>query len=103
MHQPRKYCGAEETGSGSVTFRQMVSYHEKNERGSEDSGHQRYMIDMKMYRKLHKREEHNVYSEGTDDLGPEALKQDDPPDQKFIYLMPLTIKSYNLRGRNGWT
>ncbi|KAI1110010.1 hypothetical protein F5Y14DRAFT_444327 [Nemania sp. NC0429] len=75
-------------------IRHMVSYHEENERGFQDSSHERYMIDMKMYRELHKREKHIVSS---DDLGPEVLKQNDPPDDKFIYLMPLTIKGYNLK------
>lgn len=31
----------------------MVSYHEENERGIQISGHERYMIDMKMRRELH--------------------------------------------------
>ncbi|KAF2967536.1 hypothetical protein GQX73_g6025 [Xylaria multiplex] len=82
-------------------IRHIVSYHEENERGVEDSGHARYIIDMKMYRELHKRGEDSTQNKGTDDLGPEALKQNDPPNDKFVYLMPLTIKGYNLK-RKKW-
>ncbi|TGJ87253.1 hypothetical protein E0Z10_g1564 [Xylaria hypoxylon] len=79
--------------------RHMVSYHEENERGFQDSGHGRYMIDMKMYRELHKPKEGSI-RESKGDLEPEALKQNDPPDDEFIYLTPLTIKGYNLKRKN---
>ncbi|KAI0429859.1 hypothetical protein F5Y09DRAFT_342297 [Xylaria sp. FL1042] len=81
-------------------IRHMVSYHEENERGFQDSGHARYMIDMKMYQELHKRKE-DPAGESKDDLGPKALKKNDPPGGKFIYLMPLTIKGFNLK-RKKW-
>ncbi|KAI0437886.1 hypothetical protein F4803DRAFT_536888 [Xylaria telfairii] len=81
--------------------RHMVSYQEENELGFQDNGPGRYMIDMKMYRELHRPEEGPISSESRDDLGPEALKRSDPPDNNFIYLAPLTIKGYNLK-RKKW-
>ncbi|KAI1745271.1 hypothetical protein F4680DRAFT_465304 [Xylaria scruposa] len=63
--------------------RYLVSYYEKDERGLLDSRDGRYMIDMKMYRALHKREVEHLLSEPSGDLEPEVLEQDDPPDENF--------------------
>ncbi len=49
------------------------------------------MIDMKMYRELHKRNEDST----------RKGDMDDAPDDKFIYLMPLTIEGYNFK-RKQW-
>ncbi|KAI0536026.1 hypothetical protein GGR58DRAFT_476751 [Xylaria digitata] len=80
--------------------RHMVSYHEENERGFHGSGHGRYMIDMKMYRELHKPTESSTNAASTDDIGPEAFKRNGPPSD-FIYMTPLTIKGYDLK-RKKW-
>ncbi|KAI1390348.1 uncharacterized protein F4822DRAFT_233403 [Hypoxylon trugodes] len=84
--------------------RHLVSYHEGGDRESHYSGDERYMVDMAVYRELHKPEEgkngsRDRFSEkpGTDDLGPEAMKQDKPPTDEFLYLLPTTIKGFNLR------
>jgi hypothetical protein len=62
------------------------------------------MVDPKTYRTLHK-----GYSCGngpktgglTDELGPEAMARNVPPDEQFELLLPPTIKGYNL-GRKKW-
>lgn len=50
------------------------------------------MIDCKTYRRLHLRLER----EFKDELGPEALTRDEPPDEQFILLLPPKIKGFNL-------
>ncbi|KAI0192306.1 hypothetical protein EV127DRAFT_491479 [Xylaria flabelliformis] len=80
--------------------RHLVSYQEETERGFQGSGNERYMIDMKMFRELHPPEK-KTSPVKRDDLDPEVLKQDDPPDDKFIYLTSPTIKGFNLK-RKRW-
>ncbi|KAI1802975.1 hypothetical protein F4811DRAFT_527151 [Daldinia bambusicola] len=82
----------------------LVSYHEDSTRESHYSDDERYMIDMAVYYKLHKSKKNGDstqwnYSEhsGTDDLGQEAMKRDDPPSTEFLYLLPMAIKGFNLR------
>ncbi|KAI0543838.1 hypothetical protein F4679DRAFT_590107 [Xylaria curta] len=79
----------------------LVSYYEKDERGLLDSGDGRYMIDMKMYRALHKREVENLLSEPSGDLELGVLEKNDPPDENFVYLTPRDIKGFNLK-RKKW-
>ncbi|KAI0465622.1 hypothetical protein F4859DRAFT_500237 [Xylaria cf. heliscus] len=78
-------------------FRHMVSYHEEDDQEFQDSGHGRYMIDMKTYSELHTRKEQPSSARSRGDLGPDILKQDDPPDENFNYLTPPTIKGFNLK------
>ncbi|TRX92245.1 hypothetical protein FHL15_006860 [Xylaria flabelliformis] len=59
----------------------------ETEQGLQGSSNERYMIDMKMFRELHKPERKSS-SARRDDLGPVVLKQNDPPDDNFIYLNP---------------
>ena len=54
------------------------------------------MIDLKTYRSLHQKSGYGP-SELKDELGPEALARDVPPDEQFELLVPLKIKGYNLR------
>src|SRR6266498_3087933 len=58
------------------------------------------MVDLKTYRSLHGE---NIYGFKAlvDELGPEAMEKDDPPDEQFELLLPLKIKGYNLR-RKKW-
>ncbi|KAI1754807.1 hypothetical protein F4782DRAFT_552755 [Xylaria castorea] len=79
----------------------MVSYHEESELGLQSSGYGRYMIDMRIYRELHKCEVEHLYSESSGDLYPEVLEQDDPPDDNFVYLTPRDIKGFSLK-RKKW-
>lgn len=62
------------------------------------------MINLKTYRCLH---QNNPY-EGAiwrkdlaDELGPEAMARDEPPDDQFELLLPAIIKGFNLR-RKKW-
>lgn len=59
------------------------------------------MVDLKTYRSLHGRENHLPGSGLTDEVGPEAMAKDEPPDEYFELLLPLQIKGYNL-GRKKW-
>lgn len=62
------------------------------------------MIDHLTYRSLHKDNQYeNIrWKKGLKDgLGSEAMARDDPPDDDFELLLPLTIKGYNLR-RKKW-
>ena len=61
---------------------------------------ERYMIDLKTYSSLHPASRFSQ-TELKDELGPEALARDMPPDEQFELLLPLKIKGYNLR-RKKW-
>ncbi|KAJ8131879.1 hypothetical protein O1611_g1743 [Lasiodiplodia mahajangana] len=85
-------------------FRSFVSYEENAIDGQENTVDERYMIDLKAYRSLHKNNQydHTGYRMGlADELGPEAMKKEDPPDEKFELLLPATIKGFNMR-RKKW-
>lgn len=87
----------------------LVSYHEDNGREFHHSGDDRYMVDLMMYRQLHKQERgpgegHKFVAPfGVDELGAEVMEHDEPPDQKlfpnFLLLMPPTIKGFNLKNK----
>lgn len=78
----------------------LVSYHEDATRENHYSGDDRYMVDMAMYHKLHKPTD--AWS-GAGELDPEVMKQDEPPDDDkypaFTYLLPPTIKAFNLKSK----
>lgn len=56
---------------------------------------ERYMIDLKTYHSLHPNK--NFSKPLVDELGVDAMAKDEPPDEKFSYLLPPEIKGYNLR------
>ena len=58
------------------------------------------MIDLKTYCSLHPGSR-SFRAELKDELGPETLARDVPPDDQFELLLPLQIKGYNLR-RKKW-
>jgi len=83
--------------------RRFVSYRE-----SEDdslSADERYIVDLNTYRSLHK--DNFSYMPNMnkpsqrDDLGENAMKQDQCPEEHFELLLPLKIKGFNLR-RKKW-
>ncbi|KAL7906381.1 AAA family ATPase [Trichoderma velutinum] len=76
--------------------RRMISYDDTLQ-GLRNPSDERYMVDMMMYRDLHKLESSIVKRADVSCLPLEAMKQEDPPDESFIYLAPLTIKSYHLK------
>ncbi|KAI0147807.1 hypothetical protein GGR57DRAFT_245112 [Xylariaceae sp. FL1272] len=83
--------------------RGFVSY-EENTMDQETKIDERYMIDLKAYRSLHKNNQYEVagFRNGlVDQLGPEAMDRDEPPDEKFEFLLPATIKGFNMR-RKKW-
>lgn len=98
MHQTLR-CRGERFWTFRV--RCLVSYHEDAGRNFHSSGDDRYMIDMAMYRELHKS---YVTQTGVDDeLEPALMEKDQPPDNDkcpgFLYLMPPSIKSFNLKSK----
>ncbi|KAI8955849.1 hypothetical protein F4801DRAFT_586532 [Xylaria longipes] len=84
--------------------RGFVSYKDHTNDGQENMIDERYMIDLKAYRSLHKSNQYDRMSQGSglaDELGPEAMKKNEPPDDKFELLLPPTIKGFNMR-RKKW-
>ncbi|KAI8631671.1 hypothetical protein F5Y19DRAFT_473352 [Xylariaceae sp. FL1651] len=84
--------------------RSFVSYDECTKDGEESMVDERYMIDMNAYRSLHKKnqQDYAMHTAGlADELGPEAMKKEEPPDDKFELLLPATIKGFNMR-RKKW-
>lgn len=55
------------------------------------------MVDLKAYRSLHQSSTSGLF----DELGPEAMAKEEPPDDKFELLLPPTIKGFNMR-RKKW-
>lgn len=55
------------------------------------------MIDLQTYRSLHRENSTTLQ----DELGPDAMNSDDPPDHQFELLLPLSIKGFHLR-RKKW-
>jgi hypothetical protein len=53
------------------------------------------MIDMSTYRKMHTESVTRVLLQ--DDIGPEAMAQEDPPGDGENLLFPSSIIGYNLR------
>ena len=52
------------------------------------------MVDLKTHGSLHP-ESRYYQTSLIDELGPEAMARDEPPDEQFELLLPLTIKGYN--------
>ncbi|TVY31516.1 ATPase family AAA domain-containing protein, partial [Lachnellula subtilissima] len=87
-------------------FKHLVSYHDDDDIHDRDrSADERFMIDLMTYRELHKkqleRQKGNVSEDFKDDLGSEMMQRKDPPDGNFIYLLPVSIKGFNLQ-RKRW-
>ncbi|TGJ82867.1 hypothetical protein E0Z10_g5894 [Xylaria hypoxylon] len=85
--------------------RGFVSYEEDRTKDTQENTiDERYMIDLQAYRSLHKNNQYDRIPQGSglaDELGPEAMKKDEPPDDKFELLLPPTIKGFNMR-RKKW-
>ncbi|KAL6787634.1 P-loop containing nucleoside triphosphate hydrolase protein [Trichoderma sp. SZMC 28012] len=79
----------------------MVSYDDTLQ-GLHHSSYERYMVDMAMYRDLHKSESGAVKRDGVSYFSLEVMKQENPPEENFTYLAPLTLKAYNLKKKK-WT
>lgn len=54
------------------------------------------MIDLKTSKSLHTKDPYSNIR-FMDELGPNAMARDEPPDEKVELLLPLKIKAYNLR------
>ncbi|KAF2792274.1 P-loop containing nucleoside triphosphate hydrolase protein [Melanomma pulvis-pyrius CBS 109.77] len=83
----------------------LVSYIEQEGEVADNKSDERYMIDMKTFQVLHpKNTEFKLPppNDPKDELTPEELARDEPPDEQFQLLLPLKIKAYNLR-RKKWS
>jgi hypothetical protein len=92
----------------SCRFRRFVSYKENSGHDWQTSSDERYMIDLKTYQELHSDGKLSTYTRfdrgrnsKAEELSPEDFEQDAPPEDNFLFLLPLTIKGYNLR-RKKW-
>ncbi|KAK5271709.1 hypothetical protein LTR96_003536 [Exophiala xenobiotica] len=75
--------------------RRLVSYMEKGMDNTPSMVEERYMIDLKTYCSLHS---NNIFAKPLlDELGADAMAKNEPPDEKFSYVLPPNIKGYNLR------
>ncbi|KAL7934584.1 AAA family ATPase [Trichoderma chlorosporum] len=79
-------------------MRRIVSYHGTPD-GFSYSSDERYIVDLAMYRELHKSPLYNNASR-PQFIGAEAMQREHPPDGNFIYLAPPTTKGYNLKRKN---
>jgi ATPase family associated with various cellular activities (AAA) len=92
----------------SCRFRHFVSYKENRGRDCQATSDERYMIDLETYHELHSEGKLKSLSRRAISghpeaiaLPPEFLDQETPPGDNFVFLLPLTIKGYNLR-RKKW-
>lgn len=56
----------------------------------------RYMIDTKTYNMLHPAAAKNYQVPGAE-LDSASMALDEPPQEPFVFLLPIEIKGYNLR------
>ncbi|CAG8959782.1 hypothetical protein HYFRA_00001689 [Hymenoscyphus fraxineus] len=80
-------------------FRRFISYSEEASRYFEKPVDERYMIDLATYRELHTSS--NTDGPSPDDLSSDLMESDTLPSGNFIYLLPPSIKGYNLQ-RKKW-
>ncbi|KAJ5776578.1 uncharacterized protein N7511_001589 [Penicillium nucicola] len=76
-----------------------VSYHATEEENFQTMADDRYIIDMKTYKRLHPPS--NVQIEYKSLLDDRAMARESPPDETFQFLMPPRIVGFNLR-RKKW-
>ncbi|KAI9738381.1 MAG: hypothetical protein M1834_008884 [Cirrosporium novae-zelandiae] len=53
----------------------------------------RFMIDIFTYRKMHPSKDRRLRN----DLGPEAMEFEEPPDEEFLLLLPTDVLGYNMQ------
>ncbi|CCF46130.1 AAA family ATPase [Colletotrichum higginsianum] len=76
----------------------IIAYRDASEK-SHHTVDERHMIDMKTYQELHSNHSGLRVSSL---IGPEQLKSEDPPDETFVYLVPLSMTGFNLKTKK-WT
>ncbi|KAK4185152.1 P-loop containing nucleoside triphosphate hydrolase protein [Podospora australis] len=57
----------------------------------------RYMVDYKMYKRMHPRKK--IFEEQADDLGSEAMNKTEPPSDDFLTIMPPEVHAYDLSAK----
>lgn len=58
------------------------------------------MIDLQTYRKMHPDASSFKYKSRRNDLGEAKMASDNPPDQMFLLLLPVTIFGFNLKDKS---
>ncbi|CAI7619099.1 unnamed protein product [Penicillium pancosmium] len=80
----------------------VVSYKAQENEQYTEMGGERYMIDMETYRKLHPGGSGLDYiAGGSTRLSADEMALNEPPDERFCFLLPEKTKGYNLR-RKKW-
>ncbi|KAF6788775.1 AAA family ATPase [Colletotrichum sojae] len=75
----------------------MIAYRDVGERTHYDAG-ERHMIDMKTYTEIHQPQKWGMgYYRRPDQLDPDLLTMEEPPDDTFVYMAPLSMKGFNLK------
>ncbi|KAJ5105354.1 hypothetical protein NUU61_002701 [Penicillium alfredii] len=79
----------------------FVSYHAIEQESFQAMAEDRYMIDMKTYKRLHPHPWPNVAypinQNGPETLTEQEMDREQPPDEKFRLLMPTKVIGYSLR------
>lgn len=75
----------------------MIAYRDVGERTHYDAG-ERHMIDMKTYTEIHQPQEWGMGSyRRPNQFDPKLLTMEEPPDDTFVYMAPLSMKGFNLK------
>jgi ATPase family protein associated with various cellular activities (AAA)/uncharacterized protein DUF7025 len=79
---------------------QMIAYRDAGEKGNPTIG-DRHMIDMRTYYEIHLPgvilDWNTPWTKTSNQLNPNLLTSEDPPDDTFIYLAPPSMKRFNLK------
>lgn len=82
-------------------FRRLMSYSEDASGDRLGTMGERSMIDMKTYQKIHAPNTSLASATADSNMREEEMAGDDPPDGQFKYVVPLSVKGFNLR-RKKW-
>ncbi|KAJ4305544.1 hypothetical protein N0V90_001075 [Kalmusia sp. IMI 367209] len=74
----------------------LVSYHQTIAKAKDESD-ERFMIDFHTFRKLHPDNMGHSIVKPVETMSTKEMDQDKPPDEAFLYLVPLQTKGFNLR------
>ncbi|KEF52040.1 uncharacterized protein A1O9_12030 [Exophiala aquamarina CBS 119918] len=82
-------------------FCRPMSYHEDTSSDRFSTHGERYMVDMKTYQTIHASNIALKSAMSEFKMTEEEMETNEPPDEQFKYVVPLTMKGFNLR-RKKW-
>lgn len=74
----------------------LISYQEWGTEAQDESD-ERFMIDFHTFRKLHPENKSHTIENPAETMSQDEMDQEEPPDEAFLYLVPLQTKGFNLR------